>query len=592
MTSAFAKRWLLFSGLPASKAEETTATALQRARRYDFPFRSLYFIFLGTIEWIAPLLLLGKFSRASSLTDTDLDLLLKKLGGGRFHWARAFLTLILLPLMERLKEDHVPAAPPHPLAKIPPPVRLEFDYVIVGSGAGGAPVAAELSRRGLRVAVIEKGGLPVTEEVPKIFEHYYASQTLLASFKKGITVLVAGSAVGGTTVINSGTCLRPFPSAMTVWQEKTGLPFSDRLLDRWMDQVESRLGVTIPPRELMSHSSRLFEQGMMNLGRKGTYLLPRNAPGCQGSGRCCFVCPTGAKKGTDLAYLPEAAQSGAELFIKTTATRIREERDSVVVETSGAAGRRLLRARQLVLAGGALSTPGLIRKNRLGSRWRLAGNHLKIHPAAKVLAYFPDLNHGERGVPQGVGYRPPEYPRLTLEGIHVPKVVLGPMVAATGHRFRWWMQESDHLASFGMFVQDRQAGRVRNWGSFPYIDYRLHPDDARDLSAGLLLAAEAFLAAGATRVLLPSFAIEKEPTSPAELKKIRPEDFRRDSLVVSGFHPMGTAAIGVLVDQDLRLIGSQRIYVCDASVFPDSPGVNPMVTIMALSLRLAEHLAA
>jgi len=49
--------------------------------------------------------------------------------------------------------------------------------------------------------------------------------------------------------------------------------------------------------------------------------------------------------------------------------------------------------------------------------------------------------------------------------------------------------------------------------------------------------------------------------------------------------------MGRLVDRDLRLPGSQRIRVCDASALPDSPGVNPQVTIMALALRLADHMA-
>jgi len=78
----------------------------------------------------------------------------------------------------------------------------------------------------------------------------------------------------------------------------------------------------------------------------------------------------------------------------------------------------------------------------------------------------------------------------------------------------------------------------------------------------------------------------------AAFAQLKVEDFSRWRMINSGFHPQGTAAMGRVVDKDLQLIGSERIAVCDASVLPASPGVNPMVGIMALSLRLADRIIA
>ncbi|MEW5724483.1 MAG: GMC family oxidoreductase, partial [Thermodesulfobacteriota bacterium] len=57
-----------------------------------------------------------------------------------------------------------------------------------------------------------------------------------------------------------------------------------------------------------------------------------------------------------------------------------------------------------------------------------------------------------------------------------------------------------------------------------------------------------------------------------------------------GGHPGGTAAIGRVVDRDLRAYEAENLYVCDASVFPRSPGRPPSLTIIALAKRLAESI--
>ena len=273
------------------------------------------------------------------------------------------------------------------------------------------------------------------------------------------------------------------------------------------------------------------------------------------------------------------------------ASAIHETRTGVEIRVEGPAGTFVLAARELVLAGGAAGTPALIRRNRLGDRWRQAGNHLKIHPASKVFAHFPDAIGVDRGIPQGLGYHATDHPRLNFEGISTPRAVVARIMPLVGRRQRWWLDEYDHVASYGVSLQERAVGWIRHVAGFPVVGYRLEPEDASDLGAGLLLIAESFFAAGADRVLLPAWDVPSEIASREELASIRPEAFGPDGLLVGGFHPQGTAGIGRLVDGDLKLLGTRHIHVCDASVFPESPRVNPQWTIMALSLRLADRLA-
>lgn len=467
------------------------------------------------------------------------------------------------------------------------------DAIIIGSGAGGAPLALELCKKGWDVVMLEQGQLLKPASPPAILERYYTAQGFTVSVNGGNTIVLAGSAVGGTTAINSGTCLRPLQECLTDWDKLTNMSFSDGLLDPYFPKVEKQLGVCVPDRSLLSKSALKFDEGMQKLRGEQTFILPRNAPNCSAKGLCCFCCPTKAKQSTDIAYLPEAVQHGLQLMIGTKAIAIKEHKDHVAVRIEKDGKQQELKARVLIISGGALNTPGILKRNRIGNSYRQAGDHLKIHPANKVFAHFPGLKHGVGGIPQGTGYKPTELPRITLEGIHTPQSMTGPIIAVAGNRFNWWMSHHDDMASFGLMVRDRGHGKVMQHANFPTLRYRIHPQDAKDVVDGLKLIAEAFFAAGAERVLLPFVGPNRNEFENADqLKSIDADKIKGTDIILSGFHPQGTAGIGRVVDGNLKVFGSERVYVCDASVLPDSPGVNPQVTIMAFAHRLAEHLQA
>ncbi|MCH8318541.1 MAG: GMC family oxidoreductase N-terminal domain-containing protein, partial [Bacteroidetes bacterium] len=391
---SFTDRWLLLSGIPESQVKAKSIEAKKRAQRYPAPHRWLWFINLWIINWFGPVFIFFQFKRAGKLSDDRFELFIRHLREHPVSLIRLTGVFALAPLIEVLIEDKPPnRLAEHPLEKYALPAASAengySDVIIIGSGAGGAPAALELSRKGLKVTVIEKGEVIKLEAAARMIEKYYVGQGLTVSLNGGLLLVLAGSTVGGTTSVNSGTCLRPLKECLSIWDEQLNTNFAGGALNPYIEAVEEQIGVGVLPRSLLTKSAILFEKGLNASGRPGAYVLPRNAPACQGSGRCYLGCPTGSKLSTDYSYLPQAVKAGARLLINTKAGKIVEKKDSVLVEVKGPDGVRSLRCERLIIAGGALYTPGILRSNHLGAHWRQAGKHLKIHPATKVFAYFP-----------------------------------------------------------------------------------------------------------------------------------------------------------------------------------------------------------
>ena len=592
-------RWFLFANVQEKDLDRKGKQVAERIKRYPNPVRWVYPWLLWFVEWFGPLIVLFSFSRASQLTDDKFELFIRKLKQLNNANFRGIGIIVFLPLMEFLGEANNEDLEnfTHPLqdftSNYSPAEIDKADVIIIGSGAGGAPVALELCKKGLKVVMLEKGGFVKPEYASQVFEKHYVGQGLVVSINGGTTLAAAGSTIGGTTSVNSGTCFRPLENCLEQWEKLTACQFTKGILDPYFERVEQQIGVCIPDRSLLSKSSIQIEKGLKAIGRDGAFTLPRNIRSCKASGRCAFCCPTGAKQSTDRAYIPEALKQGLKFLIQSEVVGIKEHPKEVAVDYVCQGQRYTITGKTLIISGGALLTPKLLKENRLGTHWGQSGNNLRIHPATKVFAYFPGLNHGAGGIPQGTGYKPPELPRISMEGIHTPISMTGPILAAAGDRFNWWMDKHNDLASFGFMIQDRGTGSVINKIDFPLLNYKLHHQDTKDAIAALKIIAQAFFAAGAERCLLPLVGKHKnEFSSVEELDELDPTTISPKNLLLSGFHPQGTASMGQVVDTNLKLKGSQHIFVCDASVLPDSPGVNPQISIMGLSLRLADYLMA
>jgi hypothetical protein len=488
---------------------------------------------------------------------------------------------------------------------------LECEVVVVGTGAGGAAAAYELASRGRAVLLLEEGDFHTRSTFrgrpSHAYKDMYRDEAMTMAFGNVTVPLWTGRAVGGSTVINSGTCYRAPQRTLRRWRTEMGLPsmFSSEGLGPYYERVESMLQVAPGDPLHLGAIAGIIARGAEHLGFSH-HALRRNAPGCDGQGVCCFGCPTGAKRSTDVSYVPEALKRGAQLVTAARVDRVdivggRARGVTATLGGNGRGGDRpiklTVKADAVVVAGGALMTPLLLRQSGAGRSSNMLGKNLSIHPATKVLGLFDERVEQWRGIPQSYTIDHFAEEGLLFEGGSLPLDVAALSIPWTGRRYTELMEQYPHLATFGFMIQDTSRGEVRQGpGGSPLIFYSMNDTDAALLHRGVGLLCDVYQRAGARRVL-PFVAGYDEVTSAAELARFRAAKLRTGDVELTAFHPLGTCRIGV--DPSTSCLGPDHevhdvagLYVTDGSAIPSSLGVNPQMTIMATALRAAEIIDA
>lgn len=483
---------------------------------------------------------------------------------------------------------------------------LECEVVVIGTGAGGAAAAYELASRGRAVLLLEEGDYhrrsSFDGKTSTAYRNLYRDQGTTIALGNANLPVFAGRAVGGSTVINSGTCYRAPERTFTYWRNRYGLPqvFSSAGLAPYYERVEAMLGVSPGNPLHLGAIAGIIARGADHLGLSHKALL-RNAPECDGQGICCFGCPTGAKRSTDVSYIPAALSKGAELvtgarvdFVDIVAGRARGVTATVGDPALGARRPRIrVKADAVVVAGGTLMTPLLLEQSKACLSSGMLGKNLSVHPATKVMALFDEPVESWKGIPQSYTIDHYAEEGLMFEGGSLPFDVAALGVLWTGHRFMDLMEKFPYLATFGFMIQEKSRGSVRRGpGGRPLMFYNLNQEDTERMQRGVEILCEVYQAAGAKRVF-PFVAGHDEVTTKEELEKLKNSRIGPGDMDMAAFHPLGTCRLGTdparsCIGPDHEAHDVEGLYVCDGSAVPSSLGVNPQMTIMALALRAAE----
>jgi choline dehydrogenase-like flavoprotein len=490
-------------------------------------------------------------------------------------------------------DAEAPALRLDPAAMRPAEPLESCDVVVVGSGAGGAAAARVLAEAGLDVVVVEEGGYhdagSYSRDPLEALPMLYRDGGLTVCAGRPAIPLPVGRCVGGTTVINSGTCLHAPGDVLARWRDEFGVGWATEL-DAEFESLDRDLRVAPVDPARAGRNAELCRIGAEAIGaRNGP--LPRNAAGVS----CCGTCPTGcaidAKQAANVSELPRAVAAGARIRADCRVER-------VLLDRGRAAGVACdgyeVRARAVVLAAGALGTPELLLRQGLASSSGEVGRRLRIHPACWVGASFDEEVRGWDGVMQSWHVGEWSDRGLFLEATFTPLAFGAHWLRGAGAAYKERIERYSRMAIIGVHLSERSEGRLRPGRAGLRIGYRLSRRDAATLRFGIARAADIHFAAGA-REVYPQVgrlaAIGPGGQSRVEDGRFSPADLRLEA-----FHPMGTARMGL--DPRRSVVGPSGeahdvpgLHVADASLFPTSLRVNPMLTIMACARRIAAGLA-
>jgi choline dehydrogenase-like flavoprotein len=473
------------------------------------------------------------------------------------------------------------------------------DAVIVGSGAGGAMVARTLARAGFDTVVLEEGRrwtvdeFRTTHPIDRYAGLYRGAGTTIALGRPSV-VLPIGRAVGGTTVVNSGTCYRPPLAVQRRWRDEFGLGLADpERLAGHLDDVEHTLRVAPVPLKIMGRNGRLLLDAARSLGWQAAPIV-RNAPGCEGCCQCAIGCPRNAKFGVHLNALPQACAAGARIICQARVERVLHRHG----RARGVRARRRdgtaldVLADTVIIAAGATETPGLLRRSGLGAHPRL-GRNLALHPATMLAGRFEDDVVAWHGVLQSAAVEEfHESDGVLIEATSTPPGMGSMVFPGYGAELLRWLDRAPQIATFGAMVADRGVGSVLS--ARGVVRYNITRADIAKLMVAVEAMGRLLFAAGAVEVLT-GLAGAMTVTSLPALQDLLGRSNPR-SLHLAAFHPTGTAAAGAdeqlcPVDETGRLRGVDGVWVADASILPSCPEVNPQLSIMALALAVAHEIA-
>jgi choline dehydrogenase-like flavoprotein len=489
-------------------------------------------------------------------------------------------------------------------------IEKSVDVVIVGSGAGGGTVAQELAplvAAGHKVLLVEQGPRFSQSELtgrelemaPAIYEDEGGFLTA-----EGTMTLAFGRAYGGSTVVYTGTSMQPPERIIRGWRVP-GLDHAD--LDRRARKYATQNNVHLLPDHEINENNRLFVEGCNRAGYHAEQ-FPVNVKGCLGSSLCNLGCPNGAKQGTDQVQLPAAERGGVEVVTRAEALRIEDR--AVVIRVNRkpegskggppewAEGEYRVRAKIVVVAGGAVGSSALLLRSRLPGMPARVGEGFTCHPAHILVAEHAREITNDVGHPKSYFLDRAVEEKFVLETCMYFPFTTAKNLAGFGAPHSTLMRAFRRLQMILVLACDKAVPGNRvgiDGDGKARVHYRFTDETIAALVRATRASARIFFAAGALRVHAPSAdppLLEAGEASSIDTR-IDAGHFKPGKISVSAAHLMGGCGMGddasdSVTDSRGRVHGIPWLRVADSSLFPDSLEINPYLTIMALADRVAE----
>jgi choline dehydrogenase-like flavoprotein len=492
---------------------------------------------------------------------------------------------------------------------------LDADVVVVGSGAGGGVIAGRLAQEGLSVVVLEAGGYfnesDFSQYELQAYQDLYWRGGPVATADANVTLL-SGTALGGGTVVNWTNCLRTPDWVRQEWASEHGLDGVDGAdFDAHLDAVLQRAGATDACSDLNGPHQRMIE-GCEALGLRHKTIIRNASPdgySPQTAGFMGFGDQSGSKRSIDKTFLLDAFEAGARILVRCKA-------NEVIVSDGRAAGVRAtgtdaageavsvtVNAPRVVVACGALDSPALLLRSKIGGP--AVGDYFRFHTCTSTFGLYGEDQEAWWGAPQaalchhydnpGDGYG------FMIEGSHYSPGLIGSSIWPGGEAHKELMTKFRYGAAFISLTRDHGHGKItideagESLVSYPIDD----PLDQENLRRGIDVQMRLHEAAGASEIyaIVPGVGPWRRGDDlDAYIAMLQEIPLRAGGWRLFAAHQMGSCRMGAdpstsVAGPSGELHDTPGVWIGDASAFPTTSGVNPMVTVMALAHRTAQAIA-
>ena len=456
---------------------------------------------------------------------------------------------------------------------------MSWDTIIIGSGISGSFYANSLTQNGLKVLIIESGKAYTPHTYPRHELHSNSEMYWNGGVeinKSADLAILRPKVLGGGSVINGGLLDRFDNLAWKYFEEASQISdFNSTSMNPYYDQAESEIHLQKIPESFANGNAKVFRKGFQNLGYQYATLTraQKNCKYNEGNDciECLGGCPIGSKQSMLDSALGNALKNGAQIYTQFTVEHIEHTASGVHVHgVNGQGHHESFFAPKVVLAAGSIGNTKILQSSNIKNQ--SIGHNFYNHPQWMVLARYQEPINGFQGPLQSyksddINFRKKGF---KLENVFAGPVAISMLIPNVGKNHQDWMSNLAHIACIEVCIRDTSPGTIRfNSQGQVLIDKNLNQDDLAKKTEGINTIKSIFHSTGCQEISVGDMSI---------------------SLHLMGGCAIGENATKSVVSPDFHLHDYPNLYCSDSSIFPAAPGINPSLTIMALSIKGSQSL--